>query len=163
MNKTPSLGIFVIVLLCSGMNVALRVTDVVASGHQRTKLHPLEALPHSSGWVALGVLDAENSKWSAALKFKFELTRSTRGRIVPEPGDVLVITAPLSVIIDGYAIGGDEKYLSPIPERPITEADQTGVVLPPSTRVTVADVVRHAPVGRARAVWARVTPVTPND
>lgn len=150
-------------LIWLAASTAIQATRVHPDEGQATAPHPLLTLPHSSGWIPLGVLDTRSSKWSTVLKFKFAQSRPAKERVVPARGDILEITASISVAIVDYGITGDANYLSPIPERPLTQVDQTPVVLTPSTRVQVVDVVRHSPVGRAQAVWVRVIPVVEED
>ena len=120
--------------------------------------HPLTALRNQSGWISLGLIDVDSGKWATVLKFKLANPASGQKRIVPEPGDLLILTEPLTVYIDDYGTDGESKFESPLPEEPLTPNDRTGVVLPRDSRVIVRAAVRGTPTGKAQSVWARVAP-----
>lgn len=121
---------------------------------------PWAKLKYRTGWTALGDIDSRSPNlWVTQLKFVIrERTSDSQSRI-PEIGDVIEATDRMQLRIIGYQTSVEDRRLQSPGGRVATPEDETGIWLPPGTRMVVRDVAVHPfQVGWAESVWVRVEP-----
>ena len=144
--------------------VLLTLITVVACSTLRTGAQtggdPWANLTSRTAWIILGQLDASSGAWATLPGYHIVRSRSIGDSRMPRARDVLTVTHDLRLHILGFKNHGEKRRLEAPVGVPITDADFTGRVLTPGTRVLVEDVRRDSGSGcdTLCTVWARVSP-----
>src|SRR5574340_949010 len=117
-----------------------------------------EHLKYRTGWIFLGDLRVDSGSWGTQTKHRTRERSRGQSGVVPVPGDVLEITAPLDVVILKYSTVGEQYRLKSPAREAIHPGDLTGVRLPAGALVRVVEVRRSHRVGAFQSIWARVVP-----
>lgn len=117
-------------------------------------------MPFKTGWIFIGYFDSNHQLYTEGpyASVAFRPGAGSRGAIIPENGDVLLIKKKRSVVIANYKTDNLKyQYKSPpLVHDPLIDADYTGVDLPKGKLVLVRDVEMSNYPGKAFSIWARV-------
>lgn len=141
-----------ILVSCSTLGVKAQETE-----------SPWQALKEDTAWIILGYVEGGSGNWVTLPAFDIVRRGAVGDPRMPAIGDVLGVTHNLSLYIRDYKNSGESQRLEWPGGRALEDADLTGGVLKPGTRVVVKDVRRDtgSRCDTACAVWARVSPEQP--
>lgn len=123
-------------------------------------------MPFKTGWIFIGYFEPNRNLYTEGpyASVAFRPGTGSRGAIIPEKGDVLMIKKNRSVVIANYKTQNLKFHLQPPPlvHDPLIEADYTGVNLLKGKLVLVRDVEMSNYPGDPFSVWARVAECDPD-
>ncbi len=111
-----------------------------------------------TGWVFAGYFHIERQTFIEGPYVSVQNTTTRGMRRFVEIGDTIELKVARKLIIVGFrTTGTTQKMISPINVSTISSDDETGVVLPKGTRLTVRDVSEGRwPDNPNAALWLRV-------
>ena len=139
--------------------IALVWLPIVVDYFSEKKLDYKALMPFKSGWIFIGYIKEDQRYIEgpyATVQYSPHSERS--GDIVPKIGDVLLVKKRRFVMIANYKSQGLEYQLisPPLVHDPLSDEDETGVVLPKDTLVFVRDVELSGYYGSPSSIWCRV-------
>jgi hypothetical protein len=117
-------------------------------------------IPFGTGWVFVGYCNEDERLYVegpyAAVAFR--PGANDRGAIIPMVGDILLVKKARHVLIANYKTEGVTNQMTspPLIHDPLTEADETGVVVAVGSFLIVRDVEVSGYPGRPVSIWCRI-------
>ena len=124
---------------------------------------PWQVLKEDTAWIILGYIEGGSGNWVTLPAYDIVRRRVPGDPRTPAIGEVLSVKDQIWLYILDFKNSGEERRLEWPGGRPLEDADLTGGVLKPGTRVVVKEVRRDtgSRCNTACAVWARVSPEQP--
>jgi hypothetical protein len=140
--------------------VGLVIACSTAGANAQSEDAAWTALKERTAWIIVGHVAAKDGTWATLPAYRMLGQSVIEHPRIPDTGDVLNITHDRPLYIRDFKSSGEARRLEWPGGRPLEDADLTGGVLRPGSRVVVKEVSRDtgSTCDTLCTVWARVSP-----